>query len=123
MNIEDWPPYNTCKECGQEFDNSFELVEHLLEDDEEFNPYLVLPSGFRLMLGSMLKFIYDNAHSPEQIELITQSTFITLFASENGYEPIEELVEDMVVKSALQDFDDSLKTLLEEENPNNESRE
>ena len=123
MNVEDWPPYNICKECGQEFDNSFELIEHLLEDDEEFNPYLVLPSGFRLMLGSMLKFIYDNAHNPEQIELITQSTFITLFASENGYEPIEELVEDMVVKSALQDFDDSLKTLLEEENPNNESRE
>jgi hypothetical protein len=120
MNLEEEPLYNTCNECGQEFDSSFELVDHLLEDDEEFNPYLVLPSGFRLMLGSMLKFIYDNAHNPEQIELITQSTFITLFASENGYEPIEELVEDMVVKSALKDFDDSLKTLLEEEKPNNE---
>jgi hypothetical protein len=120
MNLEDEPPHNTCNECGQEFDSSFELVDHLLEDDEEFNPYLVLPSGFRLMLGSMLKFIYDNAHNPEQIELITQSTFITLFASENGYEPIEELVEDMVVKSALKDFDDSLKTLLEKEKPNNE---
>lgn len=123
MNLEDQPPHNTCNECGEEFDSSFELVDHLLEDDEEFNPYLVLPSGFRLMLGSMLKFIYDNAHNPEQIELITQSTFITLFASENGYGPIEELVEDMVVKSALKDFDDSLKTLLEEEKPNDEGRE
>jgi hypothetical protein len=123
MNLEDQPPYNTCNECGQEFDSSFELVDHLLEDDEEFDPYLVLPSGYRLMLGSMLKFIYNNADSPEQVKLITQSTYVTLFASENGFEPIEELIEDMVVKSALKDFDDSLKTLLEEENPTNESGE
>jgi hypothetical protein len=120
MNLEEEPPYNTCNECGQEFDSSFELVDHLLEDDEEFNPYLVLPSGHRLMIGSMLKFMYDNCNNPEQIKLITQSTYITLFASENGFGPIQELVEDMVVESALKGFDDSLKTLLEEENPNNE---
>ena len=123
MNLEDQPPYNTCRECGQEFNSSFELVDHLLEDDEEFDPYLVLPSGYRLMLGSMLRFIYNNANSPEQVKLITQSTYVTLFASENGFEPIEELIEDMVVKSALKDFDDSLKTLLEEEKPTNESGE
>jgi hypothetical protein len=123
MNLEDQPPHNTCNECGETFDSSFDLVDHLLEDDEEFDPYLVLPSGYRLMLGSMLKFIYNNADNPEQVKLITQSTFVTLFASENGYEPIEELIEEMVVKSALKDFDDSLKTLLEEENPTNESGE
>jgi hypothetical protein len=64
--------------------------------------------------------MYDNCNNPEQIKLITQSTYITLFASENGFGPIQELVEDMVVESALKGFDDSLKTLLEEENPNNE---
>ena len=84
---------------------------------------MVLPNGYRLLLGSMLRFIYNNADSPDQIKLITQSTYVTLFASENGYEPIEELIEDMVVKSALKDFDDSLKTLLEEEKPTNESGE
>jgi hypothetical protein len=99
------------------------LVDHLLEDDEEFDPYLVLHSGYRLMIGSMLRFMYDNCDNPEQIKLITQSTYVTLFASENGYSPIEELVEDMVVKSALKDFDDSLKTLLEKEKPTNESGE
>jgi len=123
MNLEDQPPHNTCKECGEVFESSFELVDHLLEDNEEFDPYLVLPGGHRLMLGSMLRFIYNNAYNPEQIKLITQSTYVTLFASENGYEPIEELIEDMVVKSALKDFDDGLKTLLEEENPTNESGE
>lgn len=123
MSAESKPPYNHCNECGQEFNSSFELVDHLLEDDEEFDPYLVLPSGHRLMIGSMLKFMYDNCNNPEQIKLITQSTYITLFASENGFGPIEELVEDMVVESALKGFDDSLKTLLEEEKPNNEGRE
>jgi hypothetical protein len=123
MNLEDQPPHNTCNECGQVFESSFELVDHLLEDDEEFDPYLVLPNGYRLLLGSMLRFIYNNAGNPDQIKLITQSTYVTLFASENGYEPIEELIEDMVVKSALKDFDDSIKTLLEEEKPTNESGE
>jgi hypothetical protein len=32
-----------------------------------------------------------------------------------GYDLIDELVEDMVVKSALQDFDKSLKELLSED--------
>jgi hypothetical protein len=41
-----------------------------------------------------------------------------LFAAENGYDLIDELVEDMVIKSALKDFDSSLKKLLEEETKN-----
>ncbi len=49
------------------------------------------------------------------ITLISQSTFVTLFAGEMGYDLIDELVEDMVVKSALQDFDKSLEELLSEE--------
>jgi len=95
----------------------------LLEDDEEFDPYLVLPDGYKLMLGSLLRFMYAHADQPDQVKLITQSTYITLFASENGYDLVDELVEDMVVKSALQDFDSSLKTLLEEELPNEEGGE
>jgi putative alpha-1,2-mannosidase len=98
-------------------------VDHLLEDDEEFDPYLVLPDGYKLMLGSLLRFMYAHADQPDQVKLITQSTYITLFASENGYDLVDELVEDMVVKSALQDFDSSLKTLLEEELPNEEGGE
>lgn len=95
----------------------------MLEDDEEFDPYLVLPDGYKLMLGSLLRFMYEHADQPDQVKLITQSTYITLFASENGYDLVDELVEDMVVKSALQDFDSSLKTLLEEELPDEEGRE
>lgn len=122
MSIGDEFPHNKCNECKEEFDNSFELIDHLLEDDEEFDPYYILPNGYKLLLGSMFRFLYEHAEQPEQIKLITQSAYVTLFASENGYDLVDELVEEMVVKSALEDFDLSLKKLLEEDT-NNEGEE
>jgi hypothetical protein len=85
----------------------------MLEDDEEFDPYYILPNGYKLLLGSLLRFMYNNVDKPDQIRLITQSTYVTLFASENGYDLVDELVEDMIVKSALVDFDKNLTRLLE----------
>ena len=106
---------NFCHDCNQQFDNSFDLIDHTLEDDEDFDPYYILPNGFKLLLGSLLRFMYNNAEDPEKIKLISQSTFVTLFAGEMGYDLIDELVENMVVRSALQDFDKSLEELLSEE--------
>jgi len=111
----EYDSHNVCKECHMKFDSSFELVDHLTDEDEEFDPYLLLPTGHKLMVGSLLRFMYDNAHYPEQIELMSESTYITLFAAENGANFINELVEDMLVKSAFKDFDSSLKKLLSEE--------
>ena len=115
MNHDEINEYNYCNECHIQFDSSFDLVDHLLEDDEEFDPYYILPNGYKLLLGSLLRFMYNNKDKPDQIELITQSTYTTLFASEMGYDLVDELVEDMVVKSALQDFDKDLARLLEQE--------
>ena len=123
MSIEQEPPHNYCNECEVTFDSSFALVDHMLEEDEEFDPYYLLPSGFKLMLGSLLRFMYNNAEDPNQIRLITQSTYVTLFASEMGYDLVDELVEDMVVKSALQDFDRDLQELLAEEPRDDKGRE
>ena len=123
MSIEQEPPHNYCNECEVTFDSSFALVDHMLADDEEFDPYYLLPSGFKLMLGSLLRFMYNNAEDPNQIKLITQSTYVTLFASEMGYDLVDELVEDMVVKSALQDFDRDLQELLAEEPRDDKGRE
>jgi hypothetical protein len=123
MSIEDSPPHNYCNECKVTFDSSFALVDHMLSEDEQFDPYYLLPSGFKLMLGSLLRFMYNNADNPDQIKLITQSTYITLFASEMGYELVDELIEDVIVKSALQDFDRDLQNLLAEEPKDDEGRE
>ena len=105
-------PHNYCHECKIQFDDSFELIDHTMEDDEEFDPYYVLPNGFKLLLGSLLRFMFEHRDDPEKIKLITQSTYVTLFASEMGYEMIDELVEDMVVKSSLQDLDREIEELL-----------
>jgi hypothetical protein len=67
-----------------------------------------------------MRFIFNHAEEPEQIKLITQSTYVTLFASEMGYDLVDELVEDMVVNSALIDFDEELKQLLKKESNNEE---
>lgn len=109
------PDHLKCHDCGEVFDNSFDLIDHTLEDDEDdFDPYLILPNGYRLMLGSLLRFLYDNSDNTEQIRHIAQSTYVTLFAAENGYDLIDTLIEDMIVKSSLQNFDESLQQLLTE---------
>ena len=74
------------------------------------------------MLGSMLRYIFNNVNNPEQIKTITQSTYVTLFASEMGYDLVDELVEDVIVKVAFQDFDRDLQQLLAEEPDDNEGR-
>ena len=106
-------PHNYCHDCHLQFEDSFQLVDHYFEEGEEFDPYYILPNGYKLLLGSLLRFMYNHADEPDQIKLITQSTYVTLFASENGYDLVDELVEDMVVKSALVDFDKNLTRLLE----------
>jgi hypothetical protein len=44
--------------------------------------------------------------------MISQSTYVTLFAAENGYDLVDELVEDMIVKSAVQNIDEEIRKLL-----------
>ena len=54
-------PIKPCPECGEQFDNVFEATDHLLEEDEDFDPALILPNGYRLMIGSLLRCIYRYA--------------------------------------------------------------
>lgn len=113
------PPYSYCEACQEEFDNAFEYVDHHLDDDiEEFDPYLLLPNGYKFMIGSLLRHIFENAHRPEEIRIITQSSYVTMFASEFNTKLVESLLENMVVDSEMVDFDDGLKQLLEEETGN-----
>jgi uncharacterized membrane protein len=121
VNFEDEPPHNYCNECDEQFEDSFELIDHVLEDDDEFDPYLVLPNGIKLLLGSLLRYIFAHSEEPDKIKVITQSTYVTLFAAENGYDPLEKLIEDMVIKLELQNFDENFKKFMEEEDTDGES--
>ena len=110
----------SCEPCGESFENAFEYVDHITFDfrnPEEFDPSLRLPNGARFMVGSLLRFMYHNAHEPEQVKQIAESSFMTLFHAETEAEDLDEIIEDMVVQSEMMRFDVSLKELLEEEKP------
>jgi len=100
-----------CPECGEKFDDVFEAVHHLLEDDEEFDPALLLPGGYRLMIGSLLESLYEYRNDPEMISRITQDAYGTLFLAEATPEVVSETVEDIIVEGTMEDFDNELKKL------------
>lgn len=100
-----------CPECGFKFDDAFEAVNHLLEDDQDFDPALILPGGYRLMIGSLLRGLFENKDDPEYLSEILQSAYITLFTAETNPEIIGETVEDIIVESAMVDFDGEVNKL------------
>ena len=106
-----------CGICGEHFDNIFDATDHLIEDngEQEFNPEIVLPNGYKLMLGSMLRQLFDNADNPEEIRTITQLTYGTLYAAENNIGMMKKLVEDAIIHEHMSEIDDELKELLEED--------
>ena len=114
-------PERYCHNCKKKFEDSFALIDHLLPDDEEFDPYFILPNGFKLMLGSLLRYIFGYADNVEKIKLITQSTYLTLFAAEMGYQGLDGMVEDMVVSQEMYNLDEELEKLLRGPDDDNES--
>lgn len=115
---EDYTPERYCHECKIEFEDSFELIDHLLPEDEEFDPYYILPNGMKLMLGTMMRYLYNHADDPTRVKNLAQSTYITLFASEMEYEMVDELVHDMVVSQEMHGIDEELENLLRDEDDN-----
>lgn len=100
-----------CPECGYKFNDAFEAVEHMLEDDTEFDPALILPGGYRLMIGSLLRGLFENMDDKEYLSEILQSAYITLFTAETNPEIIGETVEDIIVESVMEDFDGEVSKL------------
>jgi hypothetical protein len=106
-------PIKPCPECGEQFENVFEATDHLLEDDEDFDPALILPNGYRLMIGSLLRCFYRYADEPEKIKDVAQDTYMTLFTVEMEPSTVVEVIEDMIVGSSMAEIDEELKQLLE----------
>lgn len=102
--------------CGTHFDNIFDAVNHLAEDDDEiFEPIHQLPSGYALMLGSLLEEIYHNADKPETIRNIAEITYATLYAAQSDVAVMKDLVQEAIINQHMSAIDDELKKLLEED--------
>lgn len=106
-------PIKPCPECGEQFENVFEATDHLLEEDEEFDPALILPNGYRLMIGSLLRCIYRYSDDADKVKDVVQDTYMTLFTVEMEPSTVVEVIEDMIVGSSMAGLDDELKELLE----------
>ena len=106
-------PIKPCPECGEQFENVFEATDHLLEEDEEFDPALILPNGYRLMIGSLLRCIYRYADDADKVKDVVQDTYMTLFTVEMEPSTVVEVIEDMIVGSSMAGLDDELRELLE----------
>jgi hypothetical protein len=106
-------PIKPCPECGEQFENVFEATDHLLEEDENFDPALILPNGYRLMIGSLLRCFYRYSDEPEKIKDVAQDTYMTLFTVEMEPSTVVEVIEDMIVGSSMAEIDEELKELLE----------
>ena len=104
-----------CPDCGTKFDNVFEEVNHLAEDGEEFDPALILPSGVRLLVGSLLMCIYEHAHDAETIRSVAESTYRTLYTAETAPKELNSILEEIIVNSNMMDIDKELKELLRDE--------
>ena len=103
-----------CKICGTQFDNIFDAVNHLMEDDDDvFDPILKLPNGYSLLLGSLLEKLYRNAEDVALVKDITEMTYATLYAAQTDVTQMKELVEDAIIKQHMVDIDEELKKLLE----------
>ena len=100
-----------CPECGQKFEDVFEAVDHLLEDDEEFDPALILPGGFRLMVGSLIRAFYEHRFSANEVSDIAQDAYGTLFLAETTPDMIANTIEDIIVEDTMENFDNELKKL------------
>jgi hypothetical protein len=106
-----------CPECGTPFENIFEATDHLLEDDEDvFDPSLILPNGYKLMVGSLLRAIYNAADEPERIKNITQDTYATLYAAETEPKQMQRFIEDLIINEQMYKIDEELEELLDDNN-------
>lgn len=105
-----------CDICGTQFDNIFDAVNHLMDDEDDvFDPVIKLPNGYALLIGSLLEELYHHADDPAMIKDITEMTYATLYAAQTDVVQMKKLVEEAIVKQHMISIDEELKKLLEED--------
>ena len=107
-----------CAVCGTHFNNIFEMVDHLAEDEEspEFDPALILPNGYKLLVGTLLRIIHENANKPSHVREIVEGAYTTLYLAEKQPHAMRESVNDTIVSNHMRNIDRDLKKLLGDNN-------
>ena len=103
-----------CEVCGTHFDTVFDMVDHLQEEGElPFDPALLLPNGYKLLVGTLLRLIHEQSNKPSQVRKITESAYMNLYLAETDQKQMRENIEDVLVQQFVSNLDKELKELLE----------
>jgi hypothetical protein len=105
-----------CKICGQHFDDIFEVVDHLVDDENEpeFDPKLILPGGYQLMIGSLLRNIHMNAGNNRKVKDIVEHTYATLYAAETNPRKMKRFIEDLIITTEMGVLEHEINDFLSE---------
>lgn len=103
-----------CEVCGTHFDTVFDMVDHLQEEGEpSFDPTLLLPNGYKLLVGTLLRLVHEQSNKPSQVRKITESAYMNLYLAETDQKQMRENIEDVLVQQFVSNLDKELKELLE----------
>ena len=107
-----------CKICGQHFDDIFEAVDHLVDDENEpeFDPKLILPGGYQLMIGSLLRTIHFHARGNKKVKEIVEHTYATLYAAETNPRKMKKFIEDLIITTEMGVLEHEINEFLSENN-------
>ncbi len=85
-----------CPICGEIFNNVFDATDHLLvEDEEEFDPCIILPSGWKIRVGTILREIHAVAEDSEHVRDLCEQVYGILYLAENEPDEIDSLFQNM----------------------------
>ena len=107
-----------CEICGQPFDNVFEATDHMVEDEggDYFDPKFILPGGYQLMIGSLLRTIFESARGNQRVKEIVEHTYATLYAAETNPRKMKKFIEDLIVTTEMVSLEHEIKDFLIENN-------
>lgn len=110
---------NRCDYCGENFENAFEMVDHFVEeDDAAFDPYLLMPNGYKLMVGSLLRSLFHQAENPKAIRRVTEDVYTLLYSIECDPLSAKDAIHEAIVNEKMEDIDIKYKELCEDEGGN-----
>lgn len=104
-----------CDVCGEHFDTVFDMVDHLQEEGEPpFDPSLLLPNGYKLLVGTLLRLVHEQSNKPSQVRKITESAYMNLYLAETDQVAMRKNIEDVLVDKFVSELDRELAALLED---------
>jgi hypothetical protein len=90
------------------------------EDGNGFDPTLVLPNGYRLLVGTLLRLIHERSNKPSQVREIIEGAYTTLYLAETDEHAMRGRVEEIMVEKFTRNLDKELKQLLGGDNGNDD---